>query len=102
MIPAAFGPFLEQTPLCVMTRAALESLFQPEQLDALFRRTAQKQYQKELLFSRVVELMTSVVLRVNESVHDAYRKRADWLPVSDQAVYDRANAVWSRPSRPRW
>ena len=43
MIPAAFRPFLEQTPLCVMARATLESLFQPEPLDALFRDTAQKQ-----------------------------------------------------------
>ena len=93
MIPAAFRPFMEQTPLCVMARATLESLFQPEQLDALFRDTAQKQYQKELLFSQLVELMTSVVLRVNESVHDAYRKRADVLPVSDQAVYDKLRCM---------
>lgn len=89
MIPAAFEPFLKETPLCVMARAALESLFQPEQLDALFRDAAQKQYAKELLFSQLVELMTSVVLRVHESVHDAYRQRADFLPVSDQAVYDK-------------
>jgi len=93
MIPAAFQPFLKETPLCVMTRATLESLFQPEQLDALFRNTAHKQYQKELLFSQLVELMTSVVLRVNESVHDAYRKRADLLPVSDQAVYDKLRCM---------
>jgi IS4 transposase len=93
MIPAAFGPFLEQTPLCVMARTALESLFRPEPLDALFRDTAQKQYQKELLFSQLVELMTSVVLRVNDSVHDAYRKRAGLLPVSDQAVYDKLRCM---------
>ncbi len=89
MISAAFEPFLKETPLCVTAPTALESLFQPEQLDALFRGAAHKQYQKELLFSQLVELMTSVVLRVNESVHDAYRKRADFLSVSDQAVYDK-------------
>lgn len=93
MIPAAFEPFLKETPLCVMARATLESLFQPEQLDALFRDNAQKQYQKELLFSQLVELMTSVVLRVNESVHDAYRKRAERLTVSDQAVYDKLRCM---------
>ena len=37
--------------------------------------------------------MTSVVLRVNESVHDAYRQRADVLPVSDQAVYDKLRCM---------
>jgi hypothetical protein len=93
MIPAAFEPFLKETPLCVMARTALESLFLPEHLDELFRDTAQRQYQKELLFSQLVELMTSVVLRVNESVHDAYRKRADQLPVSDQAVYDKLRCM---------
>ncbi len=93
MIPAAFKPFLEQTPLCVMTRMTLESLFQPERLDTLFRDTTQKQYEKELLFSQVVELMMSVVLRVDASVHAAYRKRAGLLPVSDQAIYDKLRCM---------
>ncbi len=72
MIPAAFEPFLEEAPLCVMTRLALEGLFDPARLDALFRHTAQRQYEKELLFSQVVELMTAVVLRVHPSVLAAY------------------------------
>ncbi len=89
MIPAAFNPFLEQTPLCVMTRTTLECLFRPERLDALFRNTAQRQYHKEVLFSQVVELMLSVVLRLDPSVNAAYHKRAATLPVSDQAIYDK-------------
>jgi hypothetical protein len=93
MLPAAFQPFLEQAPLCVMTRLTLESLFQPERLDALFRDTAQVQYQKELLFSQVVELMQSVVLRVHPTVHAAYQKRAAQLHVSDQAVYDKLQCM---------
>src|SRR5260370_21495070 len=91
MIPAALEPFLEEAPLCVMTRLALEGLFDPARLDALFRRTAQRQYQKELLFSQVVELMTSVVLRVQPTVLAAYKKRP--LPVSDQAVYDKLQCM---------
>ena len=71
MIPAAFAPFLEKAPLCVMTRLSLECLFEPKRLDALFRRTAQQQYEKELLFSQVVELMMAVVLRVHPSVYAA-------------------------------
>lgn len=89
MIPAAFAPFLEHAPFCVMSRLSLECLFRPEQLDALFRRTSQQQYQRELLFSQVVELMMSVVLRVDPSVHAAYQKRAKLLPVTDQAIYDK-------------
>ena len=87
MIPAAFDPFLQEAPLCVMARLTLESLFDPDRLDALFRRTAQRQNQKELLFSQVVERMTAVVLRVQPSVLAAYKKRS--LPVSDQALYDK-------------
>lgn len=93
MMPAAFAPFIEQAPFCVMTRLALESLFRPERLDELFHNTAQRQYKKELLFSQVVELMMSVVLRVEPTVHAAYQKRAGALPVSDQAVYDKLQCM---------
>src|SRR5258708_4953259 len=93
MIPAAFEPFLQEAPLCVMTRLTLEGLFDPNRLDALFRDTAQRQYEKELLFSQVVELMTSVVLRVHPSVLAAYQKRKSLLAVSDQAVYDKLQCM---------
>ena len=93
MIPAAFEPFLEDAPLCVMTRVALEDLFEPTRLDALFHATAQRQYQRELLFSQVVELMTAVVLRVQPSVLAAYKKRKPALSVSDQAVYDKLRCM---------
>jgi Transposase DDE domain len=89
MMPAAFAPFVRKAPLCVMARLALESLFLPRRLDALFLERARRQYHKELLFSQVVELMLSVVLRVDASVHAAYRTRAADLPVSDQAIYDK-------------
>jgi hypothetical protein len=91
MIPAAFDAFLKQTPLCVMARVTLEYLFDADRLDALFRRTAQRQYQKELLFSQVVELMTGVVLRVQPTVLAAYKQRP--LTVSDQALYDKLQCM---------
>jgi hypothetical protein len=93
MLPTAFAPFLEKAPLCVMTRVALESLFLPQRLDALFHARAHRQYHKELLFSQLVELMMSVVLRVDASVHAAYRRRAADLPVSDQAIYDKLRCL---------
>ncbi len=102
MIAAAFKPFLEQTPLCVMTRVTLESLFQPERLDTLFRDTAQKQYEKELLFSQVVELMLAVVLRVDASVHAAYPE-ALWPTCCPSAtrLSTTSSAAWNCLSRPR-
>lgn len=89
MMPAVFETFVQKAPLCVMTRVTLESLFDDGRLNRLFESTAQRQYHRELLFSQVVELMMSVVLRADKSVLAAYRKRVDSLGVSDEAVYQK-------------
>src|SRR5271167_3863157 len=93
MLPNAFQAFVERSPICVMARAVLENLFQPERLDELFERTAQNQYTRTLLFSSVVELMQSVVLGVEPSVYAAYRNRRHTLKVSDQSVYDKLDGM---------
>ena len=93
MVPSAFEPFLKEAPFCVMARAALECLFSGERLDALFARTAQTQYTRELLFSQLVELMTAVVLRQQPSVRAAFLKGIGGITVSNQAVYDKLNGV---------
>jgi Transposase DDE domain len=93
MLPNVFQTFLERSPICVMARSVLENLFQPQRLDELFERTAQRQYKRTLLFSSVVELMHSVVLGVEPTVYAAYRKRRQTLKVSDQAVYDKLDGM---------
>lgn len=93
MLPAAFEPFVNDSPFCVMARAALEGLFSAERLDALFERTAQKQYTRELLFSQLVELMTSVVLRQQPSVLAACNKGVGSVCVSDQSVYNKLDGM---------
>jgi IS4 transposase len=98
MIPAAFQPFLDQTPLCVLARTVLERLFLPTRLDQLFRDSAKRQYQQDLLFSQVAELMLSVALQTEPSVYAAYKKRAAELPVSDQAIYDKLRCMELRVS----
>jgi len=89
MLPKAFDAFIQQRPICVMARAVVENFFQPERLDALFERTAERQYQRTLLFSSVIELMQAVVLGVEPSVYAAYRHRRKTLKVSDQAIYNK-------------
>lgn len=93
MFPAAFLPFIQQRPIGVMARAIVERFFEPEPLDELFRRTATKQYQRQLLFSSVVDLMQAVVLGAEPSVYAAFRKRRHALPVTDQAVYDKLQGM---------
>ena len=93
MLPKALEPFVRERPVCVMAQAALENLFRPEHLDALFDRVAQRQYTRTLLFSALVHLMLAVVLCVEPSVHAAYRKRKRQVRVSDQAVYDKLDGL---------
>ena len=88
-----FKPFVEKRPICVMARGVLENLLNAGRIDALFERTAEVQYTRELLFSSVVDLMGQVVLGVQPSVHAAYQAQAEELGVSDQAVYDKLNHV---------
>lgn len=93
MLPAAFAPFVEQRPVGVMARAIVERFFEPTRLDELFRQTAVEQYQRDLLFSSVVELMQSVVLGVEPSVYAAYRKRRHQLPVTDDSIYNKLKGM---------
>jgi len=93
MFPAAFIPFVQRSPIGVMARAIVERFFEAEHLDALFRRTAVGQYERNLLFSSVVDLMQSVVLGVEPSVLAAYRKRRHTLTVSDDSIYNKLKGM---------
>ena len=84
-----FDRFARLSPVAVMARAAVEHALAPEAIDALFERAAQRQYTRTLLFSSVVDLMGSVVARVQPAVNAAYRAKAEALGVSLRAVYDK-------------
>ena len=63
-----FERFLAESPICVMQRALLENVFAPELLDNVFRSAAVRQYERELLFSQLVDVTSLVVCRVQPSV----------------------------------
>ena len=63
LLETIFAPFVKERPICVMARAVLERLLDAPRIDALFARTAQQQYTRELMFSSLVQLMSEVVLR---------------------------------------
>jgi hypothetical protein len=85
--------FVDESPICVMARGLMERAFPPERLDALFEKTAQRQYTHELLFSTVVDVMALVVCRVRPSVHAAYQARKDEIGVSVRALYDKLECL---------
>ena len=55
LLDTIFAPFVKERPVCVMARASLERLLDAQRLDALFARTAERQYTRELLFSSLVQ-----------------------------------------------
>jgi hypothetical protein len=83
--------FAEQVPVCVAARGLMEWALNPPALDELFGRTADRQYEHELLFSTCVDLMGSVVSRTHRSVNAAYNAAA--VGVSVQALYDKLARV---------
>lgn len=93
LLSRVFEPFVQQRPIAVMARGILERLFDPQAIERLFARTAERQYTRNLLFSTVVELLGQVVLGVQPSVLAAYQALAEHIPVSDQAVYDKLQHV---------
>jgi len=91
LFDATFQKYLTQRPVAVMARAALEHAFAAEALDALFERTAQRQYTQQLTFSTVVAVLEAVVFQRQPSVHSAYRHSPTDIPASLSSLYDKLN-----------
>ncbi len=62
-------------------------------VDGLFGRVADVQYQRELLFSTCVDVMTTVVCRTHKSVHVAYQRSQPAVGVSVQSLYDKLKGI---------
>jgi IS4 transposase len=88
-----FERFVKNNPVAVMARALMDRVLDPKALDTLFRAHAKRQYEKELLFSSLVDLMALVVCGAHPSVHTAYRAMRAQLPVTLTALYAKLNGV---------
>jgi hypothetical protein len=93
LLETIFAPFVKERPICVMARAVLERLLDAPRLDALFARTAQQQYTREILFSSLVQLMSEVVLGGHPTVHAAYQANQEASGVSTTALYNKLERV---------
>jgi hypothetical protein len=85
--------FEKHCPLTVQSRVLLEFALSENSINALFHNVAEKQYEKELLFSTTVRIMTDVVLNTRSSVRQSYLARKEEIPVSLAAVYDKLAAT---------
>ena len=81
--------FEQKSPFAVLARTTLQRLLPPEQLDKLFADTAEKQYERDLLFSDLITLMLEVVLQSSPSINHSYTRHKEEIGVSVVAVYDK-------------
>jgi len=89
MVTRIFERFVQESPAAVMVRATLENAFAASALDHLFVCTAEQQYTRTLLFSTVVELMTTVVLRQEKSLHAAFQQHRHQVAVGISSLYEK-------------
>ncbi|MCA9099418.1 MAG: IS4 family transposase, partial [Planctomycetaceae bacterium] len=88
-----FERFLREAPICVMLQATLENMFFAEAVNTLFQEHSRQQYERELLFSSVVDVMSLVVTGVHPSVHAAYQRRREEIGVSVKSLYNKLNGI---------
>ncbi|MEM9218990.1 MAG: transposase [Cyanobacteria bacterium P01_F01_bin.150] len=93
ILDEVFESFIAKSPFVVMFRVLLERSLSAQAVDQLFAENAQKQYQKELLFSTVVSLMSAVVCGIAKSVNSAYQSNAKQVGVTISAVYQKLDGI---------
>ena len=93
IMSAVLEKFIRHSPVTVMMRAAMEHALDPVAVDAMFERTAERQYVRDLLFSSVVDLVSLVVAKIQPSIHAAYEMVRETLPVTLTSIYNKLNAT---------
>jgi len=92
LLDAVVDRFIAHSPMAVAVRGAFEYALAPAALDALYEDAVGPRDDRRLLFSTCVDLMATVVCRVNPSIHAAYRAD-DHLPMNVTALYARLARV---------
>jgi hypothetical protein len=76
-----------------MFRGILESVLSEEVVNGVFESHAQRQYCRELMFSKCADLMLEVVARIHPSMNAAYKARSSEISVSVASVYNKLNGI---------
>lgn len=84
--------FVGKCPFAVLTQLAIRGLVQDD-LDQVFRDNAQRQYQKNVLFSDLAIAVSDVVLQLSGNFNQAYEQHKKTLGVSKACFYDKINHI---------
>jgi Transposase DDE domain len=93
ILSAVFERFVQLSPITVMTRALMESVLSPDEVNRLFEESASEQYTRKLMFSTIVDLMGVVVSKSQPSLHSAIQAVKTLVPASVACVYEKVNGV---------
>jgi len=93
LLDPVFERFMEKTPFAVMARSLLERTLTSEALNALFQEKANAQYERELTFSSVVDLMGQVVTSAFPSVRAAFLDKTFGISVSLTSLYNKLQGI---------
>jgi hypothetical protein len=93
LMDSLFEKFILESPLSVMMRATIEHALSPKALDELFTSTAERGYQRELLFSTVVDMMSLVVCGTVPHVQSAFLQLREQVPVTLKCVYEKLQHI---------
>jgi hypothetical protein len=88
--------FVSQRPVAVMVRSVLEKQFSDQFFETTFEEIAQEQYTHELAFSTCARLVSQVTLGQAQSVHAAFVKERETIPVSVASLYEKLQHVEPR------
>jgi len=91
--------FESKSPICVMAKVAMENVLSAERLDSIFENAADRQQNKRLMFSSVVDIMGLVACKIQPSVHAAYLEHQQELGVTVKALYDKLQRMEGNVSR---
>lgn len=93
LLGKVFERFIDKAPVTVMLRGTMEYAFTPGCVDQLFRDNAVEQYEDDLLFSTVVEVLALAVTGSRKSVNAAYLSSVEQVQVSVTSLYAKMRGV---------
>jgi hypothetical protein len=88
ILPSIFDAFAQESPISLMMRGLMERVFSSEHLDEIFASHSKVQYQRELLFSTLVNLLSLVVCGIHPSVNAAYKAKAKQMNGTRGALWN--------------
>jgi len=93
MLKSIFERFSKKAPVALLFRSLFARVFSPQKLNRIFSENRFWQVESSLLFSTVVEIVGSVVVRAKPSVHASFISHEEEVGVSKQAFYDKLAGI---------